>query len=207
MWNAIANMIIKATDNINRGVENAATSSGDGNNGQSYQVSTDNGSGGCGGYTPVAQDTSAVSNAAKSTSNFTDTVKSMLPDLGNKSENEKEEEAKANAASDERLKNIFGDNEDIISTFAKIKSIQFTYNDKAKEVHPNGENQVDDDLHLGVKAQDLEKNPLTASTVSEDNSGYKQVNTEELTMANSAVIAEICRRLEVIEKVLKIKVV
>ena len=207
MWNAIANMIIKATDNINRGVENAATSSGDGNNGQSYQVSTGNGSGGGGGYTPVAQDTSAVSNAAKSTSNFSDTVKSMLPNLGNKSENEKEEEAKANAASDERLKNIFGDNEDIISTFAKIKSIQFTYNDKAKEVHPNGENQVDDDLHLGVKAQDLEKNPLTASTVSEDNSGYKQVNTEELTMANSAVIAEICRRLEVIEKVLKIKVV
>lgn len=207
MWNAIANMIIKATDNINRGVENAATSSGDGNNGQSYQVSTNNGSGGGGGYTPVAQDTSAVSNAAKSTSNFSDTVKSMLPNLGNKSENEKEEEAKANAASDERLKNIFGDNEDIISTFAKIKSIQFTYNDKAKEVHPNGENQVDDDLHLGVKAQDLEKNPLTASTVSEDNSGYKQVNTEELTMANSAVIAEICRRLEVIEKVLKIKVV
>lgn len=207
MWNAIANMIIKATDNINRGVENAATSSGDGNNGQNYQVSADNGSGGGGGYTPVAQDTSAVSNAAKSTSNFTDTVKSMLPGLGNKSENEKEEEAKANAASDERLKNIFGNNEDIISTFAKIKSIQFTYNDKAKEVHPNGENQVDDDLHLGVKAQDLEKNPLTASTVSEDNSGYKQVNTEELTMANSAVIAEICRRLEVIEKVLKIKVV
>ena len=58
-------------------------------------------------------------------------------------------------SSDERLKNIFGDNEDAIKAFAKINAIEFTYNDKAKEI-PNGEsNGVDDDKHFGVKAQEL----------------------------------------------------
>ena len=110
-------------------------------------------------------------------------------------------------ASDERLKNIFGENEDIIKIFSKINAIEFKYNDEAKEIPDAEEHGVDDDLHLGIKAQDLEKNPLTESAVSEDEHGHKMVNTDELTMANSAVISEICKRLEAIEKVLDIKVV
>lgn len=110
-------------------------------------------------------------------------------------------------SSDERLKNIFGDNEDIIKVFSKINAIEFKYNDKAKEIPGGEEKGIDEDLHLGIKAQDLEKNPLTASAVSEDESGNKIVDTKELTMANSAVISEICKRLETIEKVLGIKVV
>ena len=110
-------------------------------------------------------------------------------------------------ASDERLKNIFGENEDIIKIFSKIDAIEFTYNDKAKEIFDGEEKGIDEDLHLGIKAQDLEKNPLTASAVSEDENGNKIVDTKELTMANSAVISEICKRLEAIEKVLDIKVV
>ena len=114
---------------------------------------------------------------------------------------------KPGQTSDERLKNIFGDNEDIIKIFAKIDAIKFNYNDEAHEI-PDGERHgVDNDLHLGIKAQDLEKNPLTESAVSEDEYGHKIVDTEELTMANSAVISEICKRIEVIEKVLGIKAV
>jgi hypothetical protein len=109
--------------------------------------------------------------------------------------------------SDERLKNIFGDNGDAIKAFAKIKAIQFTYNDKAREIHPNGEYEVDSDPHYGVKAQDLAENPFTASAVEKDDKGYLAVNANELTMANSAVISEICKRIEIIEKVLGIKVV
>ena len=114
----------------------------------------------------------------------------------------------ADTASDSRLKNIFGDNEDIIKTFGKINAIQFTYNDKAKEI-PGGENKgIDDDLHLGVKAQELAENPLTASAVSRDpNSDYLQVDTKELTTANSAVISELCKRIEILEKILGVKVV
>jgi hypothetical protein len=111
-------------------------------------------------------------------------------------------------ASDERLKNIFGDNEDAIKAFAKINAIEFTYNDKAKEI-PNGEsNGVDDDKHFGVKAQELAENPLTESAVKKDPlSEYLEVDTKELTMANTAIISEICKRILILEKVLGIKVV
>lgn len=110
-------------------------------------------------------------------------------------------------SSDERLKNIFGENEDIIKIFSKINAIEFKYNDKAHDIPGGEEKGIDEDLHLGIKAQDLEKSPLTASAVSEDESGNKIVDTKELTMANSAVLSEICKRLEAIEKVLDIKVV
>ena len=111
-------------------------------------------------------------------------------------------------SSDERLKNIFGDNEDAIKAFAKINAIEFTYNDKAKEI-PNGENNgVDDDKHFGVKAQELAENPLTESAVKKDPlSEYLEVDTKELTMANTAIISEICKRILILEKVLGIKVV
>ena len=115
--------------------------------------------------------------------------------------------ADAAGESDQRLKNIFGDDEDAIKAFAKIDAIKFVYNEKAHQIHPNGEHQVDYDPHYGVKAQDLAANPLTSSCVEKDESGYLCVNTPELTMANSAVISEICKRIEVIEKVLGIKVV
>ena len=115
--------------------------------------------------------------------------------------------ADAAGESDQRLKNIFGDDEDAIKAFAKIDAIKFVYNEKAHQIHPNGEHQVDYDPHYGVKAQDLAANPLTSSCVEKDENGYLCVNTPELTMANSAVISEICKRIEVIEKVLGIKVV
>jgi hypothetical protein len=65
---------------------------------------------------------------------------------------------------------------------------------------------IDDDIHLGIKAQDLEKSPVTESIVSEDVNGNKVIDTKELTAANTAVISEICKRLEVIEKILGIEV-
>lgn len=107
---------------------------------------------------------------------------------------------------DERLNHIFGDNEDIINTFAKIDAIEFKYNDKADNV-PMGEALgIDNDVHLGIKAQDLEKSPITESIVTEDEQGNKMIDTKELTAANSAVISEICKRLQVIENILGIEV-
>lgn len=111
-------------------------------------------------------------------------------------------------SSDERLKNIFGDNEDAIKVFANLNAIKFTYNDKAKEIPDSEGKGVDDDMHYGLKAQDLAKNPLTESAVKKDPlSDYLEVDTKELTMANTAIISEICKRILIIEKVLGIKVV
>ena len=114
----------------------------------------------------------------------------------------------ADAASDERLKRIFGDNEDAIKCFANINAIKFIYNDTAHDIPGSEDKGVDNDPHYGVKAQELAENPLTESAVSKDPiSEYLQVDTKELTMANTAIISEICKRILIIEKVLGIKVV
>ena len=114
----------------------------------------------------------------------------------------------ADAASDERLKRIFGDNEDAIKCFANINAIKFTYNNTAHDIPDSEDKGVDNDPHYGVKAQELAENPLTESAVSKDPiSEYLQVDTKELTMANTAIISEICKRILIIEKVLGIKVV
>lgn len=107
--------------------------------------------------------------------------------------------------SDERLKKIFCGNEDIVKLFGKIQSVDFKYKPEAKEVVPDAENLgVDGDEHIGILAQDLEKNPVTKSAVQEIG-GIKTVDTKEMTMANSAVLAEVCRRLENIEKKLGVE--
>ena len=216
MLSAIADMIIKASDNINRGAENASKA-GEGNNGVDYSNVDTGGetgaSGGSnGGYTPTEQDTSGADSAASAAKGMTSNIKNIVGNAMQKDEDESKEDAASSAlsmptTSDERLKRIFGDNPDAIEAFAKLDSIKFTYNDKAKEIHPNGENGVDNDQHYGIKAQDLEKNPYTTAVVSNDPEGYKQIDPAELTSVNTAVIAEICKRLLIIEKVLGIKVV
>lgn len=114
----------------------------------------------------------------------------------------------SDTSSDERLKNIFGDDEDAIKVFANLNAIKFTYNDKAKELPDGKDKGVDDDMHYGLKAQELAQNPLTESSVKRDPiSDYLMVDTKELTMANTAIISEICKRILIIEKVLGIKVV
>lgn len=233
MWGQIAQAIAKVYGENEATKRNAVdkvaqtADAGEGNNGNEYSHIANAGESGSsggtsGGYTnPGEQDTSGTnavsSNIGKMTNSAQDKISSVIKSGDNKEdEDDEKKEAADNAlsnmgggtdSSDERLKRIFGDDEDAIKCFAKIDAIKFEYNDKAKEIHPNGEHQVDDDPHYGVKAQDLLKNPLTASTVEKDESGYLAVNTPELTMANSAVISEICKRLEIIEKVLGIKVV
>lgn len=227
-WSAISNMIIKAADNMNRGTENA-TKAGDGNNGVDYSSvdtgteggATGGGSVGGGYQRPDEQDTSGTQAISAAVNNMKDMGKDALSNIGSKGGDKGEEDESkkgvevsgavggmsAPTTSDERLKRIFGDNPDAIQAFARLDSIKFTYNDKAKEIHPNEENGVDNDQHYGIKAQDLEKNPYTTAVVSEDPNGYKQIDPAELTSANTAVIAEICKRLLIIEKVLGIKVV
>lgn len=127
-------------------------------------------------------------------------LKSMLGSLsGNKP---------GQTSSDERLKNIFGENGDAIAAFAKLNAIKFTYNDKAKDIPGGEEKGIDDDMHYGVKAQEIAENPLTKSAVHKDPlSDYLEIDTKELTTANTAIISEICKRILIIEKVLGIKVV
>lgn len=84
MWNAIANMIIKAADNMQRGVENSTTA-GEGNNGQNYQVENSEGVS-SGGYKGTTQDTSSANDLAASlnkvTANAKDAIKTATENKG-----------------------------------------------------------------------------------------------------------------------------
>ena len=107
--------------------------------------------------------------------------------------------------SDERLKEIYGDSisDRILEDFAKIAAIDFTYNSNARELYGNT-NGVDDKEHTGVKAQDLESQESTKSVVEEDENGYKTVDTQQLTMTNTAAISELSRRVLELEEKIKI---
>lgn len=206
-----SSMIIKAADNINRGVENS-TKAGDGNNGQTYQIEKSEGGSSApssGGVESIQvdnnPDNSGVESFNEKIQSLTNIGKDALGNLANQ-QGESETETEAETTSDERLKKIFNKEPDALKCFAKIDSIMFEYNNKAKKIHPDGENHVDDDVHYGVKAQDLAENPFTESVVSTDEKGFEQVDATELTMANTSVIAEMCRRLLIIEKVLGLEV-
>jgi len=208
--------------NLDAGTEGGATGGGGvASVGSGYQKPTAQSSG---GTDSVAGAAGNLANSGRNAmANVADLMNKKKPDAESKEDEDEEDKEGAASAignmdmgsiggggigSDERLKRIFGDNEDAIKAFSKIDAIKFQYNDKAKEIYPDGEKNVDDDPHYGVKAQDLQKNPYTASTVQKDpDNGYLNVNTQELTMANSAVISDICKRLLAIENILGIKVV
>lgn len=99
-------------------------------------------------------------------------------------------------ASDETLKNLYPDmGEDILNAFRKIRSCEFTYTPEAVEktkveILPG----VDEDTHMGVSAQDVES--VLPEAVVDNGSGHKLVDTKEMTMANTAAIAELARQLK-----------
>ena len=109
-----------------------------------------------------------------------------------------------NIESDERLKKIYGDSisDRIIEDFARIAAIDFKYKPEAQEKY-NGAHGVDDKEHTGVIAQELAETKSTESTVKPDENGNLSVDTQQLTMTNTAAIAELSRRVLTLETALK----
>lgn len=112
--------------------------------------------------------------------------------------------AAASAMSDIFLKEVYKDNIDdqIIENFSKISAIDFKYKPDAQKEYA-GCCGVDNKEHIGVIAQELEANPATAGTVETNEKGDKQVNTAQLTMADTAAIAELSRRVLALEQSVK----
>ena len=115
-------------------------------------------------------------------------------DLAEIADNVKDEQV-----SDEQLKNKSVFNDDIIDLFSKINAYDFAYTDKAKDLYL-GNKGVDNDEHVGVMAQELQQNPITDSTVVKDKNGYLSIDTKELTMADTAVLSDVCKRLLQVEE-------
>lgn len=120
-------------------------------------------------------------------------------DLAEIADNVKDEQVSDEQVSDEQLKNKSVFNDDIIDLFSKINAYDFAYTDKAKDLYL-GNKGVDNDEHVGVMAQELQQNPITDSTVEKDKNGYLSIDTKELTMADTAVLSDVCKRLLQIEE-------
>lgn len=102
------------------------------------------------------------------------------------------------AKSDENLKNVNPDI-DILDDYSKIDAYAYKYNKKAHDLYGN-QKGIDDELHVGPMAQDLEKTNSTKASVSEDPNGYKEVDIRKLTLSNTAAISELVRKIEALEK-------
>jgi len=108
----------------------------------------------------------------------------------------------SNVPSDVCLKQFFYDDDDnrsfydsdILDAYKNLQAIVFTYKPEAAEIDPTQDTET---VHVGLKAQDIEAQPELASAVKEDpESGYKMVDTREMTMQNAAAISEIAKLLD-----------
>lgn len=126
------------------------------------------------------------------------------PAVEEKKEEPVVEEGSSDTLSDQDLKAIYGDNIDdkIIENFAKLSAIDFQYTPEAQAEYAN-ELNVDDKEHIGVIAQELENNEATEGAVEHNENGDLTVNADQLTMADTAAIAELSRRVLALEQAVK----
>lgn len=95
----------------------------------------------------------------------------------------------------------------VLNAFRQLDAVVFRYNSEAQRLRDSGldgTGSIDDDIHVGVKAQDLEKTDLLRSAVSEGDDGYKEVDVKEMTLANTAAISELTRKLDKVLSVINI---
>ena len=203
MWGAIVQAIDHAMGRMNEGM------------GSGIKVAESQSGGGSGG--------AAMAKPASSGANLASAVKDIAGLTKDKSSEDKaaeeatEEAEKAKEAtketteevaegdkiiSDCRLKELFG-TDDIVKLFSHINSYEFKYTPKALRLY-NGTKGVDEGTNIGVMAQELEENPVTENTVIDDENGYKNIETNKLAAADTAVLADVCKRLIAIEEKLGI---
>jgi hypothetical protein len=197
MWGAIVQAIDHAMGRMNEGM------------GSGIKVAESQGGGGSGAamakpasganLASVAKNIASIKDEKSSEDKATEEAKKAAEDA--KEAEKAEETGKAEDAtiiSDCRLKELFG-TDDIVKLFSHINSYEFKYTPKALRLY-NGTKGVDEGTNIGVMAQELEENPVTENTVIDDENGYKNIETNKLAAADTAVLADVCKRLIAIEE-------
>ena len=106
--------------------------------------------------------------------------------------------AGAQISSDEHLKENIEEAGGIIPMMAQIDSYLYNYKPEAQEEYA-GTGMMNNDNNLGVMAQELQENPLTAPAVKTDEKGNLALDTGRLTSINTAMIAELCKKVMELE--------
>ena len=191
MWGQIIQAIDHAAQRINDGA-GAGLKLADGNS----KIASNSGNSTLGSDIKSAVD---AIKSSKTNDNEFEIGGKTTSDLAEIADNVKDEQVSDEQVSDEQLKNKSVFNDDIIDLFSKINAYDFAYTDKAKDLYL-GNKGVDNDEHVGVMAQELQQNPITDSTVAKDENGYLSIDTKELTMADTAVLSDVCKRLLQVEE-------
>lgn len=82
----------------------------------------------------------------------------------------------------------------ISDCLANIDTFLFKYKEKAQKNYG-----ADDREHIGVMAQQLEENPVTENAVVTMDDGHKEIDIKELTAQNTALLADVVRRVKALE--------
>lgn len=207
MWGAIVQAIDHAMGRMNEGMGSGikvAASQGGGGSGAAMAKPA-SGANLASAVKDIAGLTKDKSSEDKATEEATEEAEKAKETTKETTEEVAEETGKAEDASiisDCRLKELFG-TDDIVKLFSHINSYEFKYTPKALRLY-NGTKGVDEGTNIGVMAQELEENPVTANMIVEDENGYKNIETNKLAATEAAVLADVCKRLIAIEEKLGI---
>ena len=101
------------------------------------------------------------------------------------------------AISDENVKtdiNTENVSNELLDEMSQVKPFHFIYKPEFQELDNTG--SIDTDEHIGVKAQDIEAQPLLNSIISENENGLKEIDIREMTLANTAAISALINKLK-----------
>ena len=96
-----------------------------------------------------------------------------------------------NAKTDINTENV---STELLDEMSQVKPFHFTYKPEFQELDDTG--SIDTDEHIGVKAQDIEAQPLLNSIISENENGLKEIDIKEMTLANTAAISALINKLK-----------
>ena len=204
MWGAIVQAIDHAMGRMNEGMGSGikvAESQSGGGSGAAMAKPASSGANLASAVKDIAGLTKDKSSEDKATEEATKEAEKAKEATKETTEEVAENAGKAEDAtiiSDCRLKELFG-TDDIVKLFSHINSYEFKYTPKALRLY-NGTKGVDEGTNIGVMAQELEENPVTENTVIDDENGYKNIETNKLATADTAVLADVCKRLIAIEE-------
>lgn len=145
-------------------------------------------------------------NTDKQTSKLGEAIANATKSSNSGSDNSKSEGNTATALSDERCKELFGKDCNLLSAIADLDEYVYKYKESAKNNPALEGKGADDGTFVGPMAQDLAENPVTKDCVHEDpESGFLTVDTKHLSLTEMSLISMLAKRVEAIEEILKEK--
>lgn len=143
-------------------------------------------------------------NTDKQTSKLGEAIANATKSSNSGSDNSNSEGNAATALSDERCKELFGKDCNLLSAIADLDEYVYKYKESAKNNPALEGKGADDGTFVGPMAQDLAENPVTKDCVHEDpESGFLTVDTKHLSLTEMSLITMLAKRVEAIEEILK----